>query len=292
MQIREVCRTCSLTKKAVAYYMEQGLVRPEVRENGYRDFSEGDVAVLKKIAVLRELGLSTAQIRTVLSGPAGTGLRTAWEQREPELEEMRERQRLLRGLSKDGDWERTRQELERLRQKQRIAERLLNAFPGGYGRFLCLHFAPYLGGPIETQEQQEAYDRIVAWLDDVAFELPEDLQALLDEDVSAWDSEKEAALAAGMRGALADMEGYLAENREVIERWMAFKASREYRDSPAYRLETALRRFNSVSGYDDVFLPSMCILSKSYRAYHEKLLEADRRLLEQYPKNSLVSQPV
>ena len=108
MQIHEVCRACSLTKKAVAYYMEQGLVRPEVKENGYRDFSKEDAEVLKKIAVLRELGLSAAQIRTVLSGPAGAGLRTAWEQREPELEGMLERQGLLRELSKDGDWERTR----------------------------------------------------------------------------------------------------------------------------------------------------------------------------------------
>lgn len=67
MLVNAVCKECGLTKKAVEYYIEQGLVAPSVQENGYRDFSEADIARLKKISVLRGLGLSAAEIRNVLA---------------------------------------------------------------------------------------------------------------------------------------------------------------------------------------------------------------------------------
>ena len=43
MLINEVCRECNLTKKAVEYYTEQGLIRPDITENGYRRFSDAEV---------------------------------------------------------------------------------------------------------------------------------------------------------------------------------------------------------------------------------------------------------
>ena len=68
MLINEVCKECNLTKKAVEYYTEQGLIQPRIKENGYRQFSETDALKLKRIAVLRGLGFSVPEIspRTVL----------------------------------------------------------------------------------------------------------------------------------------------------------------------------------------------------------------------------------
>ncbi len=40
MLIKEVCTITKLTKKAVKYYEEQGLVCPKVSEKGYRDSSK------------------------------------------------------------------------------------------------------------------------------------------------------------------------------------------------------------------------------------------------------------
>ena len=67
MLINEVCKRCGLTKKAIEYYEEQGLTRPQIMENGYRVFSEDDVIQLNKIAVLRGLGISVSDIKTVLA---------------------------------------------------------------------------------------------------------------------------------------------------------------------------------------------------------------------------------
>ena len=68
MLIHEACQKSSLTRKAVEYYMEQGLISPAIQENGYRDFSEDDIIRLKKISVLRRLEIPVPAIHAILSG--------------------------------------------------------------------------------------------------------------------------------------------------------------------------------------------------------------------------------
>ena len=74
MLINEVCKECNLTKKAVEYYTEQGLIQPRITENGYRQFSETDALKLKRIAVLRGLGFSVPEIRTILENDSRTAI--------------------------------------------------------------------------------------------------------------------------------------------------------------------------------------------------------------------------
>lgn len=63
MLIGEVAKRTELTKKALYYYEEQGLIHPEVQENGYRYFTEEDVFRIKKIITLRSIGVSIADIK-------------------------------------------------------------------------------------------------------------------------------------------------------------------------------------------------------------------------------------
>jgi len=59
-------RDVALPKKAIEYYEEQGLTRPQIMGNGYRVFSEDDVIRLNKIAVLHGLGISVSAMSTPL----------------------------------------------------------------------------------------------------------------------------------------------------------------------------------------------------------------------------------
>jgi DNA-binding transcriptional MerR regulator len=68
MQIRQVQKETGLTRKAIEYAILQGFITPKTMENGYRDFDEQEVDLLKKIKVLRKLGLSGTEIQDVLSG--------------------------------------------------------------------------------------------------------------------------------------------------------------------------------------------------------------------------------
>ena len=62
MLINEVCKKSNVTKKAIEYYAEHGLISPVIAENGYRQFSDDDVEKLKKISIMRGLGIPSEMI--------------------------------------------------------------------------------------------------------------------------------------------------------------------------------------------------------------------------------------
>lgn len=67
MKIGDAALKTELTEKTIRYYEEIGLVVPVRRENGYREFSEQDVLLLKFIARARKLGFSVDDCRQLLS---------------------------------------------------------------------------------------------------------------------------------------------------------------------------------------------------------------------------------
>ena len=284
MLISEVCRECSLTRKAVEYYIEQGIVVPAIQENGYRSFSEEDIVVLKKVSVLRTLGLSVADIHDVLSDRDAAALNEVYHRKAVQMFLQQEKQELIQELASKHDWEQIQGSLHRLQKKQMGLERLTDAFPGYYGRFLCLHFAPYLNCPVLTDTQQEAFDAIIAFLDSADFDIPDDLKGYLDGITLNLGSGFMEAASSGINEAVSETEKYIADHHEEIESYLAYKHSEEYKTTPAGRLEKELRRFNSTSGYNDIFIPAMCRLSESYRKYHERLSAADEMFLQKYPE--------
>lgn len=284
MFINEVCKTCALTKKAVEYYIAQGLVAPSVQENGYRDFSDADIERLKKISVLRGLGISAAELQKILSVQQEMGdaaLKAISDRKRMEIAVMQEKRQLLQELSRTQDWDLVQKKLRQLQNKQSVLARLQEAFPGYYGNYICQHFAPYLNEPVETQEQQEAFETILDFLDRVHLELPADLQAYYCEVTAEYDDTIMETVDAKMKSAYGDMERFLAENREAIEAYMKYKASEAYQSSNAFRLEQELKQFISASGYYEVFLPAMCRLSKSYREYRKMMMSANQRFVQE-----------
>lgn len=284
MFINEVCKTCALTKKAVEYYIAQGLVAPSVQENGYRDFSDADIERLKKISVLRGLGISAAELQKILSVQhemRDAALKAISDRKRMEIAVMQEKRQLLQELSSTQDWDLVQKKLRQLQNKQSVLARLQEAFPGYYGNYICQHFAPYLNEPVETQEQQEAFETILDFLDRVHLELPADLQAYYCEVTAEYDDTIMETVDAKVKSAYGDMERFLAENREAIEAYMKYKASEAYQSSNAFRLEQELKQFISASGYYEVFLPAMCRLSKSYREYRKMMMSANQRFVQE-----------
>ena len=284
MLINEVCRECSLTKKAIEYYIEQGIVVPAIQENGYRNFSDEDIVVLKKVFVLRTLGLSVADIHDILSNKDAAALNEVYHRKAVQMFLQQEKQELIQELASKHDWEQIQGSLHRLQEKQMVLERLTDAFPGYYGKFLCLHFAPYLNGPVLTDTQQEAFDAIIAFLDSVDFDISDDLKGYLDEITLNLGSGFMQAASSVINEAVSETEKYIADHHEEIESYLAYKRSEEYETTPAGRLEKELRRFNSMSGYNDIFIPAMCRLSESYRKYQEGLSAASEMFSQKYPE--------
>ena len=69
MKINEVEAQVGITKKNIRFYEEQGLLSPRRNsENGYRDYGEAEVAVLRQIKLMRKLGVPLEEIRRMQEG--------------------------------------------------------------------------------------------------------------------------------------------------------------------------------------------------------------------------------
>jgi len=62
MQISELARRTSVSVHALRHYESQGLLQPERRANGYRDYAEGTEREVVFIAMSRQLGFSLPRI--------------------------------------------------------------------------------------------------------------------------------------------------------------------------------------------------------------------------------------
>ena len=68
MKINEVEKKTGLTKKAIRLYEDRGLITVHRGDNRYRDYSENDILILKKIKLLRAAGVSITDIKLLFSG--------------------------------------------------------------------------------------------------------------------------------------------------------------------------------------------------------------------------------
>ena len=285
MLINETSKITNLTKKAIEYYVEQDLISPIILDNGYRDFSKKDVECLNKISVLRKLELSILEIKAVLEDNTGNTLQKLSVQKELNMQREQIKKTILSQLSCGKSYAEADEELKTIDQSATITDKLLYAFPGYYGRFICLHFSRFLNEPIKTNEQQLAYQEIIAFLDNVpSLNFSQDLQDYLIEYTKHISTENITEMIESTKQSIENPEKFLSEKKEIIEQYLVFKQSDEYKKSPVYKMQNLLKEFNSTSGYYDIFIPAMKKLSISYSEYCRNMEIANEKLLKQHPE--------
>ncbi|MDT3428830.1 hypothetical protein J2Z22_004424 [Paenibacillus forsythiae] len=129
-----------------------------------------------------------------------------------------------------------------------------------------------------------SYCKIVEFLDHVnELEFPGELEQFLKESFDSMSEMDLQQIDDSMNRAVQDYSSFLAEHRESIAHYLAYRNSQEYRSSPACKMEQLLIEFQHSSGYYDVFIPNLQALSGSYRKYQEQLKRANTAFLNQYP---------
>lgn len=68
MTIKEVENELGIPRATVRFYEKNGLLNPRRDENSYRAYSEEDVAELRRIIILRKLGISVGEIADLQKG--------------------------------------------------------------------------------------------------------------------------------------------------------------------------------------------------------------------------------
>ena len=100
MKINEVEALVGITKKNIRFYEEQGLLAPRRNsDNGYRDYGPEEVAVLRRIKLLRKLGLPLEEIRRMQEGgTVADGVRRHLVSLEREQRDLEQSMELCREL--------------------------------------------------------------------------------------------------------------------------------------------------------------------------------------------------
>lgn len=287
MLINEAARKCGITKKAVQYYVEQGLVDPKVLENGYRDFSEEDTKVLKRVVLYRKLGLSIREIRRVLEDRRE--ISGIFYQRELELEQEKTKQEWLKRLAAGEAIEDLEPEIDPLSSNTIIIQKLGELFPGYYGKIIRLHFSRYLTGKVETEEQKKAFHQIIEFFDRVPeIRLPDDLREYLDACMEEGSGEEETErlrrVLQEQEYALQNLDEFVRNHKKVLDDYQKYRQTEEYQNSPACRLMETMKQICAANGYDDTFIPAMRKLSPLYNEHYEQLLKANEQFTKSYPE--------
>lgn len=287
MLINEIAKKCNITKKAVQYYVEQGLLFPAILENGYKDFSEEDAEILRQIVLYRKLDLSIREIRNILVNPES--IHEILQQRTWELEKEKRKQEFLKRIADGERIENLEGEIQNLSTNAIISQKLLEMFPSYYGKYISLNFSRYLTGKIETKDQKQAFDIIIEFFDNAPdLELPDDLKEYLDEYIEFYSGEQGTEqinqMLEAKDKAFEDIDEFTEKNKEILDEYYRVKQTEEFKQTPAYRFMEIMKEFCSSSGYYDVFIPAMRRLSPLYNEYYEQMLRANEEFVKKHPE--------
>ena len=68
MTIKEMEEKTGMSRTNIRFYESEGLIRPQRRENGYREYSEADALILMRVKLLRSMDVSLDQVKAAAFG--------------------------------------------------------------------------------------------------------------------------------------------------------------------------------------------------------------------------------
>lgn len=270
----EIQEKTGLTRKAIEYYEEKGLIQPLKLANGYRDYREEDLEKLNRISLFRKLGLSIAEIKECLSSK-GSSLSSILRRKEHQLEIEQKRKEVIELILNKENQNVIDDKIALIELEESIYEKLLNAFPGYFGQLIFSAYQPFLTETLDPKGQA-AYQEFVAYLDRLpAFRLSKEEQAYIEKVSTTYDMKLLKDVNASKIEAIENSEYWLKENKEIIAQYQDYKKSDAYQNSPMKTIQDKLQSYMVDNKYYDTAIPLIRKFSKSYDDYYQKLLLAN-----------------
>ncbi len=103
MKIKELEDLLSISRSNIRFYEKQGLFTPDRQNNNYRDYTEQDVLALKRIIVLRKMGFTVEEIKSIQNNelPFLEAMCNTKKRLEDEIEQLNGSLKLLGQVSKE-----------------------------------------------------------------------------------------------------------------------------------------------------------------------------------------------
>lgn len=103
MKIKELENLLSVSRSNIRFYEKQGLFSPERKDNNYREYTEQDIKVLKKIIIFRKMGFTVEEIKLIQNDelPFAEAITNAQQRIEDEIEQLNGSLKLIKQVAKE-----------------------------------------------------------------------------------------------------------------------------------------------------------------------------------------------
>lgn len=274
----EIQKETGLTRKAIEYYEDKGLIHPQKSENGYRDYSTKDLEILKKVSIFRKLGMSISDIYQCISS-GGDTLFSVLREKQHQLDLDEQRKVILEMIVKGESDEIINEKVSLLEMKETIYEKLEIAFPGYFGQTFFAAYQPFLNEPLENDDKDSFY-KYIDYLDRLPlFKLTEEEKKYIEKISSSFDMKTLKDINQAKLDAVENPKKWLKDNEDVISHYESYKNSEEYQNSMMKQIQDKLKNFMKENQYYEIAIPLIRKFSKSYDDYYKKLLKANEEYL-------------
>lgn len=275
----EIQNKTGLTRKAIEYYEEKGLINPQKTENGYRDYSDNDLEVLIKVSLFRKLGISVTEIEDYLYTGISS-LSSVLRRKQHQLDVEQKRKEVLELVVKGESQELINEKIKLIEAEESIYVRLERLFPGYFGQMIFAAYQPFLNESL-GKDEEEAFEKYVDYLDNLpSLQLSKDEQDYIEKISSTFDMQTLNKVNEDKINAIENVEEWLKENDNAISQYEEYKNSEEYQNSLMKKIQDKLQNFMKDNKYYEIAIPLIRKFSKSYNEYYEKLLRANEIYLD------------
>lgn len=271
MLLNEIVEEVGMTKRAIKYYEEKGLLKVKKDSNGYRDYSNQDVETLKRISLYRKLGIGIKDIQKLLQGEDKSILQRIYEEKVNEKMLQEEEIKALKEFIQNGDAAKANELID----YQTVENAIESLLPGEWGAYFRNHFKPFLSVRVTSTEQKQALQNLLEYCDKTTIKVPL-LTRLGTKIAGGLPVEKKTAeeLTAYYRDM--DEEQY-QKLKEQVKSGVRIKTG-IMRYHPAFVAQRKMQKELQNKGYNDIFIPNLKVLSPQYAEYHDALEQVNDRI--------------
>ena len=278
MRLNEVIKQVDLSKRAIKFYEEKGLLKTKRDSNGYRNYTDKDISLLKEISSYRKMGIGLSNIKEILNDKSV--LKQILIEKKKEITISQNELEALEKFIGNNNIE----ELYDSVDYKTLADAIQNSIPGFYGYYFLNHFLPYLQIRIQTKEQQEAYNRLIEFWDNTNIRIPF-LMKLNSWILFKLNSKKSLIVQieqidSQIKEMLNPTEEEYEKLKKKVNEGYKLKNSIFYKYSLIGISQRKFMKELKNKGYNDIFIPSMIALSPKYKEYHNALMAINKRICD------------
>ena len=272
MLLNEIIKEVGMTKRAVKYYEEKGLLIVNKDNNGYRNYTKQDVDTLKKISVYRKLGIGIKDIQKLLKTDDKSILLHIYQEKLQEHVLQDYELKALKQFIDDGNADKANELLD----YQTVENAIESLLPGKeWANYFKSHFKPFLNIRLTTPEQKQALQNILEYCDKTTLKIPFMMQIGMK---IANTVSQESRTADEMIAYYRDMnENEYSKLKEKVYAGVKMKTGM-MKYHPSFIAQRKMQKELQNKGYNDIFLPNLMVLSPKYAEYKKSLDALNNRI--------------